>query len=308
MEEQEKKLKGYLLVFLTALISGFAIFINRFGVQVFSPYIFTWLKNSLVAVFLTGLFLVLKDWKVLGRLNRKQWFLLTVIGLVGGSIPFLLFFKGLSLTSAVKGAFLHKTMFVYVALLAFVFLKEKIDRKFLLGGLLLILGNLFLFRGLSLKFNQGDLLIFSATLFWAVENTISKHVLKELSGRTVAWGRMFFGSLFIFIFLLFSGQLSLISNFTISQVSWILTTSVFLFGYVMTWYSGLRYIPVSKAAVILLLGLPITTLLSFIWTGQITGQSVLAALLIVGGIVFVFGVKQAWEALKKLKNLVHVRS
>ena len=120
--------KGYLLVFFTAIISGFSIFINRFGVMVVNPYIFTFLKNASVAIFLLSVLLLLKDWKILKKINKKQWMLLILIGLIGGSIPFLLFFKGLSLTTGANGSFLHKTMFIYVALLAFVFLKEKIDK------------------------------------------------------------------------------------------------------------------------------------------------------------------------------------
>jgi len=300
--------KGYFLVFLTAVISGFAIFINQFGVKVFNPYIFTGLKNLIVALLLTGLLLVLKDWKVLKKLNKKQWFLLAIIGLIGGSIPFLLFFKGLSLSTGLNGAFIHKTMFMYVAVLAFVFLKEKIDKRFLLGGIFLILGNLFFLKKLSLTINQGDLLILLATLFWAAENTISKYALKELSGRIVAWGRMFFGSLFIFIFLFGTGQLSLSVNLNFQQISWVAITAVVLFGYVMTWYSGLKYIPVSQAAVILLLGSPITTFLSFIWTGQIGLRGLFASFLIVLGVFLVLGLKEVWCLVKEIKKIIYVRA
>lgn len=298
--------KGYFLVFLTAIISGFAIFINQFGVKIFNPYIFTGLKNLIVAIMLTSLVLILKDLKIFKKLKKKQWFLLISIGLIGGSVPFLLFFKGLSLTGAAKGSFLHKTMFLYVAVFAAVFLKEKIDKRFLFGGLLLIFGNFFFLRKLSPAINQGDLLVLLATLFWAAENTISKYALRELPGRTVAWGRMFFGSLFIFIFLSFTNQLTLLLQFNWQQISWVVITSIILFGYVMTWYSGLKYIPVSRAAVVLLLGSPITTLLSFIQTGQINPQNILANLFIVLGIILVLGLKETWHLIKGIKKLIYV--
>jgi len=300
--------KGYLLVFSTAIISGFSIFINKFGVSVVNPYIFTWLKNLTVALLLTGIFLALKDWKTLKKLTKKQWFLLVTIGLVGGSIPFLLFFKGLSLTTASQGAFWHKTMFIYVAFLATIFLKEKIDKKFLFGGFLLILGNLFLLKKLPLSFNQGDFLVFLATLFWAIENTISKYVLRDLQGKTVAWGRMFFGTLFIFIFLLISGQLSLLSDLNLFQINWVIITSITLFAYVMTWYSGLKFVPVSQATAILLLGSSITTFLSLIFEKKISFPEISSGILIIFGIVFVIGLKKSWELIKEVKKLVYVRT
>ena len=100
--------KGLLLVLSTAVISGFAIFINKFGVKEFDPYLFAFLRNFFVAFFLVGTILGLKEFKNLKKLTKKNWFVLTTIGLVGGSIPFLLFFKGLSLTTAANGAFITK--------------------------------------------------------------------------------------------------------------------------------------------------------------------------------------------------------
>lgn len=298
--------KGYFLVFLTAIISGFSIFINRFGVSAVNPYVFTWLKNLTVVFLLTGIILIFKDWSSLKTLVKKQWFLLVIIGLVGGAIPFLLFFKGLSLTMAARGSFLHKTMFIYVAILAFVFLKEKVDKRFLFGGLVLILGNLFLLKELPYSINQGDILIFLAALFWAAENVISKYVLESVPARVVAWARMFFGSLFIFAFLLITGQLVLLTGLTLGQVSLVMVTSLILFGYLVTWYSGLKYIPVSKATVILLLGSPITTLLSFVSSGQVSFQEVMAGALIVLGIVLVIGIQESWRLIKKIKKTLYV--
>jgi drug/metabolite transporter (DMT)-like permease len=304
MKNNQNKLieKGYILVLLTAIISGFAIFINKFGVSVVNPDIYTFLRVLTVAIFLTGLLLFFKDWRRLKNLTKKQWFLLTAIGLVGGSIPFLLFFRGLSLTTAAEGSFIHKTMFIWVAFLAVLFLREKIDKKFFFGGLFLVLGNLILLKKLPYLLNQGDLLIFLATFLWAAENTISKYVLRDLEGRFVAWARMFFGALFILIFLLVTNQFPLISGLTLNQIGWVLTTAVILFGYVITWYNGLKFIPVSQATVILLLASPITTLFSFIQTGQVTSQGIFVNLFIVFGVISILGLKEIWQSLKRIKK------
>lgn len=297
--------KGYFLVFLTAVISGFSVFINKFGVSVVNPFVFTGLKNLSVAIFLAGLIFILKDWRILKSLSPKQWFLLALIGLIGGSIPFLLFFKGLSLTSAVLGGFWHKTMFIYVAVLAAIFLKEKIDKKFLFGGLLLVLGNILLLKQLSFTINYGDVLIVLATLFWASENIISKHILRDLKGNIVAWARMFFGALFIFIFLLATGQASSTSSLSLAQAGWVLATSLLLFAYSISWYNGLKYIPASHATAILVLGSPITTLLSFISSGIIGIQEITASSFIIAGILIILGLSQILKLAEKAKKLVY---
>lgn len=307
LSQPEFKNKGYLLVLLTAFISGFAIFINKFGVKGTNPYLYTFLRVFLVASFLTTLLFFLKSFKKLKKLTKKQWFLLILIGLLGGSFPFLLFFKGLSLTSSAKASFIHKTMFIYVALFASLFLKEKIGRKFLGGGLFLILANLLLLKKISLEGNLGDFFIFLATIFWATENVISKHLLKNLEGKEVAWGRMFFGSLFIFIFLLFSGEIVQLTTLNFSQIGWILITSFILFGYVISWYSGLKYIPVSEATAVLLLGGPITSFLLLIFQGRISQAQIFSGLLIIFGILIILGIKRVLEIFKEFKNLIYVR-
>jgi len=262
------KNKGLLLILLTAIISGFSVFINKFGVIIVNPYIFTGLKNIIVALLAITWLLMMKDWKILKKLQKNQWLMLLGIGLIGGSVPFLLFFKGLSITSGVQAAFIHKTMFIYIIVLAAIFLKEKISKNFLIAGLGLFLANILILKIFPSSFGLGDFLILSATIFWALENVLSKYLLKDLSAQIVIWGRMFFGSFFIIIFWLITGQAHLVNSLNLEQIGWVMITSVFLFGYVSTWYIGLKYVKVSEAAVVLLLASPITVFLSLIFFNE----------------------------------------
>lgn len=291
--------KGLILVFSTAVISGFSVFINKYGISFSDPYVFTFLKNVIVAMFLMSLFIVAKDFSILKKMGLKQWMTLVCIGLVGGSIPFLLFFKGLTLTSAAQGSFLQKTMFIYVALLAATFLKEKIDKRFLVGGILLMLGNLIILKNMNFSFGTGDMMVLGATVLWAIENVISKHTLKNLDGRTVAWGRMFFGSIFILIFLGVSGQIREITNIDLHQIGWVGITSVLLFGYVITWYNGLKLVPVSVATAILILGAPITTALSAVFGGKISWHDLLSIIFILLGIISIIGADLISQSIKQ---------
>ncbi len=300
--------KGLILVFLTAIISGFSIFINKYSVGVINPYVFTFLKNVLVAFALCSIFLAVKERVILKKLTKKQWMILGLIGLVGGSIPFLLFFKGLSLTSAAQGSFIHKTMFVYVAIMAAVFLKEKISKNFLIGALLLLLGNILLLKKLPVSFSRGDLLVILATIFWAVENIISKYALKDLSGKIVAWARMFFGSIFILGYLGFSGQLALIGSLNLSQIGWTAITAGLLFGYVLTWYSGLKYIPVSVAAAILMFGSSVTNMLSLISGAGLSNREIAATAIISAGLIVILASGYFIGKIKRRFIQEHVRA
>lgn len=260
-----KEKLGLTLVFTTALISGFSIFINRFGVQEINPYVFTGLKNLIVGILILSLILLSKQRKKLKTLKPKQWTQLLLIGLVGGSIPFLLFFKGLTITIAAKAGFIHKTLFIYVSILAIIFLKEKISKGLTFGFITLLVGNILFLKVKPHGLVTGDILIFLATLFWAGEIVISKNLLKTLPAQIVIFGRMFFGSMFILIFLSVTGQVQAITQLTFGQIGWTLLTSAILLGYVLTFYTGLKYIPASLATAVLTLGAPITTLLTVIF-------------------------------------------
>jgi len=291
---------GLILVFSTAVISGFSVFINQFGVAETNPYLFTFLKNTLVAVFLFALILGFREIKQIKKLSKKDWLLLLTIGLFGGAIPFLLFFKGLSLTSAANGSFIQKTMFVYVAFFATAILREKINFKLYSLGAVLVFGNLLLLKALPASLHTGDYLILAATLFWAFEYTISKVALKTISPKIVALGRMGTGSLFILIFLVFTGNISSVAQFSMAQIPWILIGSALLLGYVLTWYTGLKSIKVTTATVILLLGSPITTALTLfsgksLTTGQFAGLAIVAA-----GIIAALGLNKFISAQRRL--------
>ena len=270
--------KGLILAFTTAIISGFSIYLNKFGVTGIESSIFTFSKNIIVALFLFSTVLLFKENL---NLKLKQWIKLIMIGLIGGSIPFLLFFKGLQLTSSASAAFIHKTMFIYVALLAVLFLREKITKKFLAGSILLLMGNAIFLKVYYPIFDKGALYIFIATLLWAIENIISKHTLKELSSRVVAFGRMFFGSSFILVYLIFSEKIVLLNTLNLNQIGWVLVTTIPLFLYQITWYESLKYLKASTATSVLLLGSMITSLLDL----NFTLRSVAGSLLIILGLI-----------------------
>jgi len=255
--------KGILLILSAALISGLSIFINKFGVEVVNPYVFTGLKNLITVLFLLVIILSINELNYFKKLTKKQWLQLVSIGFVGGGIPFLLFFKGLSMTTGAEGALIHKLMFLPVILMAFIFLKEKVNKRLLIGAGFLILGTILLvkFNFNNIVFDKGDLLILIATLFWAVEQIISKKAVAEISPRIIAFGRLGFGFGFILLFWVFTGQLNLLTHLTWHQFNWALITAILLLGYVLTWYTGLKYIKLSSAICILTLGAPITTLL-----------------------------------------------
>ncbi len=283
--------KGILLVLATAIISGVSIFANSYFVTKIDPAGLTFLKNSLTAAAVLGIILIGAKYsakKNIGQiksLTKKQWSRLVLVGLIGGSIPFLLFFEGLALIQGTSGALIHKTMFILVAIPAVLFLKEKIGKLFFGLALLLLTGNMLLLNADFSQIGIGHALVLAATIFWATENTYSKHLLKDINGTTLAFGRMFFGSIFILAYMAFTSNIAQVLSLNVEQWSQVLIASLFLIGYVLTWYNGLKYIPVTLATSILLIGAPITTFLNWIFLDKIlTFNQITGSFIIIGAL------------------------
>jgi drug/metabolite transporter (DMT)-like permease len=259
--------KGISLVLITALISGLANFFNKFAMQALAKdaFQYTFLKNIFVALIFS--FLILMPWILpkLKKLSKNDWLKIFCLGLIGGGIPFLLFFKGLSLTSAVSASFIHKTLFIWVAIFAWPFLKEKIS-IWQFGALGVLLWGNMIFEGFKgLSWGLAETLILGATLFWAFETILIKKFLANIDFMILAWGRMFFGSLIIFAFLATTNNLAGLTALNQTQALWIILVSLLLCGYVLTWYAALNKLPVTVVASILVLASPITTLMNSIF-------------------------------------------
>lgn len=285
-----KKIKyATVLALSTALISGFSNFIMKFGVTVTKdPIVFTALKNSIVGILLIGIILTIKKWPEIQSLSRDQWLKLIAIGVIGGFIPFALFFTGLSKTSALNASLIHKTLFIWVAILAIPILKERIS-KGLLIGMAFIFGANWVVGGFNgFKYNAAELMIFGATLLWAVENIIAKKILQDISSLTVASARMVLGSIMLMGLVIWQGNLNLISSLNEIQWLWTLVASGLLSGYVLTWYTALKYAPASYVATLLVPATLVTNVLSAIFiTHSLTGLMVMNGLLYVAGITLV---------------------
>jgi drug/metabolite transporter (DMT)-like permease len=297
----KNKIIGLLLVLLTALISGFSVFVNKFGIKETNPYVFTFIKNLIAA--LPFLFLAIPAYRQIKKLNLKEKVLLSMIALVGGSVPFLLFFKGLSIASAANANFIHKTMFIYIALFSIYFLKEKLNYIAYTGVGILLVGSVMFFKVQPSKLGVGELYILIATLLWTVEILISKKLLSKVSANLVSLSRMLLGSIIILVYLLISGQASLMLTLTTRQWSWLLIGGAFLFGYVLTFYHGLKRLTAAEASAVITLAVPITTILTMVnQSKSMTNREVWAITILAIGIIIVYSSSKLESLFLKLKT------
>jgi len=290
---------GVLLVISTAVISGVSTFVNAYAVHGTSSDPFVTARNVLVAIFLIPLAFLARRYHT-APLRAVDWARLVTIGIIGGAVPFLLFFHGLALATAAGGAltasFLYRTLFLMATIFGVVYLGERFHPRIAFAALLLLAGNYFLLSITTPLWTNGTTYVFAATVLWAVEYTISKRTLRDLPSSTVGFARMGFGAAFLLGYLGLSGQLGGISAMTGGQWEWAAISAVLLAAFVGTWYAGLQRVEVGVATSVLVLGFPITWALSLaIKGGTLDPLAAIGAAAVAVGVACAVGLAQ-WRA------------
>ena len=257
------KTDGVKLALATAGFSGAAVFINGLVVKaVGDALVFTTLKNLGVALVVAAMLLSRGvDW----RQVRQNWFKLLAIAVIGGSLPFYLFFEGLRQAASVNAALIHKTLVFWVALWAIPVLKEKVSLKQLLALGLIFGSNLVIGGYQGLVWGRGETMILAATILWAVENVIAKVALRQVAVDTVVGARMILGSILLLLATLATGKMGLIFKLSIGQWGLTAVSVGLLAGYVLSWYRALKQAPVTLVATVLTLATLVTNGLSAIF-------------------------------------------
>jgi drug/metabolite transporter (DMT)-like permease len=261
---------GVGLAFVTACVSGVSVYLNAKGVARFDDAtVYTTAKNAVAGAFLLVLALPLllgprsSGMRQARPHTRRHWLGLALIACIGGSIPFVLFFEGLSRASATQAAFIHKTLVVWVAVLAVVLLRERLGPLHVLALALLMVGQAVLVPSLGVvTFGAGEAMILAATLLWSVEVIVVKRLVVPLEPRTLAAARMALGAVVLVGWVAVSGRGSELLGLSASQWGWAILTGALLTAYVATWYAALARAQAVDVTAVLVFGAVVTALLA----------------------------------------------
>ncbi len=251
---------------VAALVSGVAVFVNGLAVRHFDDAtVYTTAKNLWAGVLLTVVLVVLPVPAAQrpGSIGRSTWPWLAVVAVIGGAVPFVLFFEGLALATSNDAAFIHKTLVVWVAVGAAVVLHERLRPAHLLAIALLVVGHIVVSGGVSISgVGRGELLILVATLAWALEVLVVKRLLATVPARWLAVVRMLGGAALLLAWLAARGELGALAGFTVGQWWWIAVTGTTLGVFVTLWYRALAMAPATDVTAVLVAGAVVTAVLN----------------------------------------------
>ena len=288
---------GIALAFLASLVSGVSIYVNAHAVKHFGDAtVYTTAKNAVAGVLLVALALAAAASRgsAYGALPRppRRRLALVAVAVIGGSVPFVLFFEGLARAEATQAAFIQKTLVVWVALLAVPLLGERFQAPHTLAIVLLVVGQAWLAGGLgTIVFGMGEAMILAATLLWSVEIVLVKHLLGPIAPPTLAASRMALGTLILLAWLAVTGKLGDLAGLGAGEWRWVLLTGLLLTAYVATWYAALARAQAIDVTAMLVFGAVVTALLA----GAADGAAVnlLGTVLVAAGSALV-----AWVAVR----------
>lgn len=290
---------GIALAAVTAAVSGVSVFVNGYGVGHFDdPTTYTTAKN-LVAALAIGAILALRrsgdrpvepsaatasGHRVPPRIG------LVAVAVIGGSIPFVLFFEGFARVSSSDAAFIHKTLVVWVAVLAGVFLRERISAAHVVAMALILGGYASVAGGVGVPaVGSGEVLILLATLCWSVEVVVARSLLRSgVPEMTVAGWRMIGGVVVLLGWAVVRGAFADLFALSLAQWWWVVVTGAFLTAYVVSWQYALARAPAVDVTAVLASGAVVTAFLNS-GVRSIAIDPLGVALLLAGGLVVAAG-------------------
>lgn len=284
------RLTAYLKLTASAVIWGISFIAIKIAVTEVPPAVVIWLRFNLSLVILF-LFLLLR--RELTLPPTQDLFFFALLGFIGISLHHWLQSTGLVTAQASTTSWLIATTPIFMALLAWLFLKEKITLIALCGillaaiGVLLVVSNGDITTVLNGEFGSaGNVLVLLSAINWAVFSVLSRRSLDKYTAVFVLFYATLFGSLFSSIhFLSIKGwnYISQLSNTAWLAIIFLGAASSFLaYAY---WYDGLQVIGATQAGVFIYME-PLITLLvaAIILNEAVTLPAILGGSLILLGV------------------------
>ena len=283
------KAQTYLLLMLTSAVWGFQPICIKWIVAEWTPVTLTTIRYICISAVLFGLLYRKNQGHLLPP--KECWTSLLLMGLNGVALNNVLQFTGLQYTTVTNCTLISATGPAITALLAAIFVRERLSLKAWLGiaisfvGVLAVVseGSLELIR--QIAFNFGDVLCFLSQIVWTIYSLLGLKVMDRMSALAVtAWAGLF-GGIMTGLFGLGMGELEFTMPGMLAWGSFIYT--VFLGGVLsmLCWNLGVKRAGASITAIFLNI-MPVVGMIGgFFLLDESIGTSQLAgALAIFGGV------------------------
>lgn len=202
-----KKVKSTILLFLTAIIWGFAFVAQRVGAEYVGAFTFNGIRFLLGTISLIPVILIFEKEKF----NKEKFKKTLVSGLLAGVVLFIastLQQFGVEITrSAGKAGFLTGLYIVLVPLIRFIMGKKTSVLTFF-GAIFAVVGLFFLcMTGDEISFGIGDIVLIIGAFFWAGHILVVDKFVNNVSPLKFSMTQFFICGFLSVIFALFTEKI-----------------------------------------------------------------------------------------------------
>lgn len=284
------KLIPYVEALFAVIVWGASFIATKVALQDLSPITIVWLR-FLMGIIILGLVVVLR--RQFSLPEKKEWGYFALLGFLGITFHQWLQSNALQTSEAGTTAWIVSTTPVFMAVLGWVLLKERLGWTKSLGILLAFLGVLVVvskgdLRSISFgKFGApGDVLVLISAVNWAVFSALSRRGLKSHPASLMMFYIMLLGWAFTTLLFLTTSGMSEIPSVTFNGWMAVGFLGIFCSGLAyIAWYDALQALSTAQTGVFLYIEPLIAVVVAFF----ILGEPITLALSI-GGVVILFGV------------------
>ena len=232
---QESKLKDYLHLHVIVFIWGFTAILGRKISIDAIPLV--WYR-MLLASLLIGIYLWIrnKNWK-LDPKSLGKFFLSGVII----ALHWITFFKAIKVSNVSVALVTMSTGAFFTALIEPIFFKRRIRPVEMLLGLLVVIG-LYIIFSFESKYLWGIVYALISSFLSALFSVLNGLYVKKYPADVISFYQLFFGALFISIFLAFTGGYTA-DLFALTSQDWIF---LFLLGSICTAYAFIASVHIMR--------------------------------------------------------------
>ena len=289
------KIKG--IIYLSIAVAGFAIspVVEKIGVEKgVEPSVFALLRTFIGLCLIAVFWLAVRKKKSL-KFDKKYTKNLVIIGFIASGLCVFMFIKALSYTTATNMGVMQGMYAVASLIFAYFIIQERLPRLFFPILTVMIVGVVLLTsKGLLVKPNVGDWILFATIPLIGFTNVYMKKTSKVLDAFTITFGRYIFGALFLLLLLPFIG----LQDFPSLQngLVWVIISGVLGGMIALGHYQGIQIVGPTLAATMLIAAPALTTVLAYFVLGETLNYLQLAGLvLILGGALLVTRFKAKYE-------------
>ena len=275
-----KQLRSDLLLLMITVFWGASYILTKIGLNSLEPFNLTALR--FVIAFCASAIIFYKHILKTDIKTVKYAFVLAVI-LFG---VFVAMTFGLKYTSASNAGFLISLSVVFIPVISALILKQRVEKKVMIGVCLAIIGIALLTLNSQLKVGIGDLLCILCALLFALHIIVTGVYTRDVDSITLSVLQLGFVGIFSIVFSVFTETVKLpstgLSWFAILALS-ILCTAV---GYIVQ-TTAQQYTNASHTGLILSLEPVFSAIFAFAFLGEILSvKGYIGAAILLSGVLF----------------------